>query len=163
MKTVGLVILLAFLVPGMALAQSSLADVQRSHIDANIPTAANFPKFLKRDLLGYLQIHGFPEATSVSFSLLRDGPTQSGVAYPKFYLWVDVFQGKRLLTQGAARVAAIERTYFQVTDFLPGSVVRASPDQVSSAFPAPLVASIVSRAKASPLLRHPSRGSTSTP
>jgi hypothetical protein len=147
MKALGLTILLTFMAPTVAFAQSSLADVQKSHIDANVPTVGNFPRFLKRDLLNYLHTHGFPQATSVSFSLLRDGPTQSGVAYPKFYLWTQAFHGDHLLTQGAARVAAIAQSHFEVTSFLTSAAVRASPDQVSLVFPAPLVASIVFRAK----------------
>lgn len=149
MKALYFTTVLAFMAPVPASAQSSLAGVQQSHIDANVPTAANFQIFVNRDLLSYFQAHGFAQATSVSFSLLRDGPTQSGVSYPKFYLWAEVFHGKHLLTGGAARVVAIAQSRFEVTDFLTSAVVRASPDQVSSVFPAPLLDAIVTRAMTS--------------
>ena len=35
---------------------------------------------------------------------------EHGISLPTFYLWIQVFQGKRLLTQGAARIAAIEQS-----------------------------------------------------
>jgi hypothetical protein len=147
MKAVALTIWLTALAPASALAQSSFAELQLSHIHANVPASTNFSSFLKRDLLSYFHNQGLVAATSVSFTLLRDGPTQSGVAYPKFYVWVLVLNGKKVLTQGAARVAAIEQSHFEVTDFLSSSKVRALPEEVSSVFPAPLVSSIVSRAE----------------
>jgi len=50
--------------------------------------------------------------------MLRDGPTQSGVSYPKFYLWVRVAGGKSVDDRGAVRVVAVKRKRFDVTDFM---------------------------------------------
>ncbi len=150
MKTLALIILLSGFVPESIFAQTSLTDIQQSHIEANVPASAHFTAFLERDLLDYFQKQGFPAATSVSFTLLRNGPTQTGISYPKFYLWVDVHEDKKVVTQGAICVAAVEQSYFRVTRFLPSSKIRVSPEAVSSIFPAPLVSTIVSRAKAVP-------------
>lgn len=70
--------------------------------------------------------------------MLRDGPTQAGVAYPKFYVWVRVFEGASVVDQGAVRLAAIEKREFQVTDFLSERTIRADPKVIYRVFPAPV-------------------------
>jgi hypothetical protein len=113
---------------------SVLAEVQRSHIDANVPAAAEFTSLLQRDLEAYFN-STHQRDIRVEHELLRDGPTQSGVAYPKFYAWVRVLQAGTVVKQGAARLAAIERTRFDVTSFVPDSAIRADPKALSSVFP----------------------------
>jgi hypothetical protein len=61
--------------------------VAQSHIDANVPSAEQFHSLLKRDLQAFFSNrHG--SSVTVSYELLRDGPTQTGIAYPKYYAWV---------------------------------------------------------------------------
>jgi len=124
-------------------AQSSPADVQASHIEANVPARESFEAFLRRDLLAYFHA---PGTGSLEYKLLRDGPTQSGVAYPKYYLWVTVRSGSSLLNEGAVRVAAIGRKRFEVTNFLSRGTIRATPSEVGVVFPAALVPSVLSLA-----------------
>jgi hypothetical protein len=126
-----------------ALAQPS---VQLSHIEGNVPAPEDFAPFLQRDILSFAKTHGAPTATRVEYKLLRDAPTQSGVAYPKFYAWVQVFGDRALLSEGAVRVAAIERTRFDVTDFVRAQEIRTNPGAVQSVFPRLLVAGILERA-----------------
>src|SRR6266550_2261815 len=66
---------------------AQIPGVAESHIAANVPSTNDFRPFLIRDLTAYLKpTHG--DKLTVDYELLRDGPTQSGVAYPKFYLWL---------------------------------------------------------------------------
>lgn len=125
---------------------SAQPELQRSHIEANVPPADAADAYFRRDLLQFFQAAGYPEATGVQAEALRLGPTQSGVAYPKFYFWVSLTaQGKPLIT-GAVRVAAIERQRFEITDFVSAADVRAKPDRLARVFPAALIDSIVGRA-----------------
>ena len=60
-------------------AEAILRDVQRSHIEGNVPPPGDFDRLLARDLAAYFALPGQPEPR-VEYELLRDGPTQSGVS-----------------------------------------------------------------------------------
>ena len=131
------------LFPGLAASQTPL---QQSHIEANVPSQQNFGPLLQRDLLAYFKSTGDASALSVEYQLLRNEPTQSGAAYPKFYAWVKVNSGGQLLLEGAVRVAAIEKKKFEVTNFLTRKRIQGAPREVSAVFPSPLVPTIISLA-----------------
>lgn len=122
------------------------SDLQQSHIEANVPRPESFEKLLARDLLAYFRASDSPTATGVTFKLLRNGPTQSGVSYPKYYLWAEVFSGSELLQKGAVRVEAVERTHFEVTDFMSKAQILSAPEDVERVFPAVLTPGILSLA-----------------
>ena len=121
-------------------------ELPRSHTEANVPPPESFDGFLKRDLLAYFKASGTPGATIVTYKPLRNGPTQSGVSYPKYYLWVKVLTGSKLSQEGAVRVAAIERTHFDVTNFMSKTQIQSVPAQVGNVFPAALVPRVLSLA-----------------
>lgn len=130
-----------------------IAEVQAGHIAANVPEQANFSRFMERDLTSYFAAVGIRNP-SVRFELLRQGPTQSGIAYPKYFLWVWVWSGARPAVSGAIRVAAVQRERFEVTDFLPRETISGRPDQIGSVFPVPLVEPIRTRAAAGAFPAH---------
>src|SRR5262245_45911342 len=105
-------VLLLFILgaPIGALAQDSIQDLQLSHIQGNVPEREVFNSLLTRDLSAYFGISA-TGTDNLKWVLLRDGPTQSGVSYPKFYVWAIVDRSKTL-TQGAVRVEAIDKTRF---------------------------------------------------
>ena len=123
MKSLAAVVVLSTISLAAVCQHIPQADVQLSHIEANVPEEKLFAAFLKRDLVSYFQSAGFPAARSARFELLRDAPTQSGVAYPKYYAWAQAYEGPQLVAEGAVRVAAIARTHFEVTDFIPRSAL----------------------------------------
>ena len=126
-------------------AERMIAEPQASHIEANVPDESRFSRLLERDLNAYFETKGVRNPGS-RFELLRQGPTQSGVAYPKFYLWVRVSSGPNHVAAGAVRVAAVQGEGFEVTDFLTAEEIREAPNRVGSIFPAPLVGAIYERA-----------------
>ncbi len=128
-----------------AFAQS---EFQRSHIEANVPQSEDFERLLQRDLRAFFNQSAGSPVTSIEVQPLRTGPTQSGVSYPKFYLWVRVVAGSSVQQEGAVRVAAIQRARFEVTDFLSVASIRAKPNEVGAVFPAALVPAIQERAAA---------------
>ena len=141
-----------------ALLGSSLAhagwddDVRRAHIEAHLPPEEVFESYLRRDIVARFKSMPDPGVTRAEFAFLRQGATQSGVAYPKWYLWTKVYAGNALRYEGALRVAAVERTHFQVTDFVPKADIRAGKVALQKIFPALLVPAIMdlARAPASP-------------
>ncbi|MBT9586710.1 hypothetical protein IV102_25430 [bacterium] len=127
-----------------AAAPSQPADpVQKSHIDGNLPGPNRFEAYLTRDLQKYFQERtGHP--VRVTHIYLRNGPTQSGVAYPKFYLWVTVAVANKRLEEGAARIAAIDQKYFEVTHFVGLQQIKANPNALYDTFPASVAQKILS-------------------
>lgn len=109
----------------------------QSHIEENAPAKSEFEKILKRDLESYFK-RATRKAVTVQHEFLRDGPTQSGVSYPKYYLWVKIYDRKRLIDEGAVRAAAMEQKQFEITDYLSRNAMRNGPEQIDTVFPQPV-------------------------
>ncbi len=124
----------------------TMQDLRLAHIAANVPVGDDFEAFLVRDLTAYFAEHFLP-ASVVTYELLRDGPTQSGVAYPKYYVWAKATASDGTVLEGAARVAAIERTRFEVTDFVSRQQIVSQPDSLDQVVPAALFELTVERAR----------------
>jgi len=146
-KFATITVVLALGLAARAHGQQDISDVARSHIEGNVPSDTDFDTTLRRDLTDYFR-RSTQRSVKVEYELLRKGPTQSGVAYPKFYVWVKVVVQSKPTEQGAVRVAAIEKVRFEVTDFLSKAEIVRDPSAVSRVFPAALVPSIVERAGA---------------
>jgi hypothetical protein len=125
--------------------EQTLRDAEASHIAGNVVSPARFDRALQRDLRAYFRRRGIANAV-VRYALLRQGPTQTGIAYPKYYLWAWVWSGPNPAQSGAVRVAAVERQSFEVTDFVDRQAVLSNPDRRQSIFPAALVEAIRMRA-----------------
>src|SRR5205085_2879741 len=100
-------------------------DIQGSHIRANVPDSSDFKSFMVRDLTAHFS--GLYGPCIVEYELLRDEPTQVGVAYPKYYAWVTIASGNGVKREGAARIAAVEKERFDVTNFVESGEIRADP------------------------------------
>jgi hypothetical protein len=112
-------------------------DVARSHVEENEPAPAQFDRLLKRDLTAYFnKVKG--GKVTVYYKFLRIGATQSGVSYPKYYVWVGLYRQKKAMESGAVRAAAIDREYFQITDYLSAAQIRRQPGLIDSVFPQPV-------------------------
>jgi hypothetical protein len=144
MRSAGCLLLLA----GLCITESACdSPVAQSHIDANVPDSTSFDAFMERDLTVYfektLETSG---KIHVDYQLLRKGSTQTGISYPKFYVWAKIFSGSRILTEGAVSVAAVDGTQFTVTDFLGKDQIAAEPEKINTIFPAALNAKILALA-----------------
>ncbi|HIA51808.1 MAG TPA: hypothetical protein EYN91_06920 [Candidatus Melainabacteria bacterium] len=118
----------------------------QGHVEANVPESQNFDSYLKRDLNEYFA-SGNGVKVSVEYELLRKPATQVGVAYPKFYAWVKVFENETLKRQGAVRVAAIDKEQFEITNFVTAETIRRDPKVIETVFPAVLCPKIIELAK----------------
>jgi hypothetical protein len=125
------------------------SPVAQSHIDANVPDATSFDTLMERDLSAYfektLETSG---RIHVDYQLLRKGPTQTGISYPKFYVWAKILDGSRILAEGAVRVEAVDGTQFTVTHFLGKDQIAADPEKIATVFPSALKAEILALAAA---------------
>jgi hypothetical protein len=100
---------------------------------------------LIRDLNSYFQVV-LNKIVHTEYELLRDEPTIAGIAYPKYYAWVKVFDGDKLIEEGAVRLAAIEKKQFEITDFLNKTDIKEAPPNVARTFPKALIQTITERA-----------------
>ena len=116
-------------------------DIGQSHISGNVPEQSQFNALLTQDLLAHFQSSD-PQLTRVEFKLLRDAPTQSGVALPKYYAWVKAFAGTVLRQEGAVRVAAVDKTHFDVTHFFSKAQLL-QDEQAKKVFPPALIPDIM--------------------
>jgi hypothetical protein len=92
-----------------------------------------FDSLLKRDLEKYFSTKS--KQVVVKWEFLREGPTQIGVAYPKYYLWTKVYTDDKLFKEGAVRVAAIDRTRFDITDFVSIKEINSHSQDIYTIFP----------------------------
>ncbi|MEW6710009.1 MAG: hypothetical protein AB1403_09335 [Candidatus Riflebacteria bacterium] len=121
-------------------------SVAESHIEANVAEQPAFEKILTRDLEAYFS-EIFEAPVKVEYEMLRNEPTQSGVALPKFYLWVTLRTDEKAFSSGAVRVAAVERQFFEITHFLSLEEIRAHPETIRRVFPGPICDKILGRAR----------------
>jgi|SRR4051812_32821987 hypothetical protein len=128
-------------------AQTMVEDIAPSHIEGNVPATQDFERLLIRDLTAFFAART-GKVVRIEYRLLRDGPTQTGIAFPKYYAWVKVFDGNALIDDGAVRLAAIERKRFEITDFVSSDTARANRSAVEAVFPPPLVPGILASAGA---------------
>jgi hypothetical protein len=133
--------------PSTADMERMMAELQASHISANAPPDASFMALLQRDVRAYFVANLLP-SKSVEIELLRKGATQSGVSYPKYYIWIRAVDDARRHVAGAMRVAAIDRVRFDVTDFTPAASIRSDPTPLGSIYPAVLIPAIRQHATA---------------
>lgn len=123
-----------------------MQTLQRAHIEANVPDNKDFDKFLTRDLESFFS-EKFNKTINIKYEMLRNGLTQTGVAYPKYYLWVKVFNKSFLIIEGAARVAAVEKTHFDILHFLSKGEINKNTQNITDIFPQSLLEIIILKAK----------------
>lgn len=145
MKTPSTIALISLVLCLGCSGQSAGTRIAESHIDANVPKTQEFDAYMKRDLASYLCKS--VDNCRVEYQLLREGPTQTGISYPKFYVWAVCSQQDKVLTEGAARVAAIDKRGFTVTNFVTRKEIQESPRRIQELFPAALVPNILKRAQ----------------
>jgi len=95
----------------------------------------------------------FGHAGRIEFNLLRNAPTQSGIAWPKYYAWVRILGDDPLQPprEGAARLADLDGGTVEVTHFIAAQQIRAEGTAtVDRIFPAALVPDILALASPAP-------------
>jgi hypothetical protein len=129
--------LLAFCNYLLAVAEP-MEEIQKSYIDSNLPnTFEEFNQILERDLIKYFS-GSLKQKVTVQYELLRKQPTQSGVAYPKFYAWVKISSSKKEIVSGAVRVAVIDKTRVKVINFVSKKQITNNPKYIETIFPSSL-------------------------
>lgn len=115
--------------------EDPLTELRQSEISANVPEKKDFDSILKRDLTKYVT-DPRDIGITVAIELLRDQPTQAGVAFPKFYCWIEKRDAKGvIMEEAAARIAAVNKTHFDVIQYFDRNRLSAEPDLIVGVFP----------------------------
>lgn len=120
-------------------------EIRQSHIDGNLPSKEVFQEYLIRDIQKHFKL-SVTNDFGLEIQFLRDGPTQTGLSFPKFYLWVSVKYANGRVQEGAMRIAAVNKTHFDITDFTPRREIVENPNVIEDVFPEALVSKIRSKA-----------------
>lgn len=76
---------------------------------------------------------------SVQFEFLREEATQTGNAYPKYYLWVIIFDNAQLIDEGAIRLALLDQNKFEITHYITKSQIKEDPTSLEMIYPKEVV------------------------
>jgi hypothetical protein len=127
--------LLAMLLVGTVpfVASAGLVAISVGNVVGNVPDSEDFDRLLTRDLDSYFSDQ-CGMAVTVTYDLLRDVPSQAGTAYPKYYAWVQVFDGSQKIQSGVVRVGAMEKSAFYVTHYFSVDDIRCDPASVQHVF-----------------------------
>ncbi|MGE4537150.1 MAG: hypothetical protein AB7D37_08725 [Desulfovibrio sp.] len=121
-----------------------LTSIGLEHTEAYSPDAAHFEDFLARDTQAYFsKRQGRP--VTVRYEYLRQGPTQSGIGFPRYYIWVQIFADGREINAGAVKVAGVGKDRFEITDFLSRGMILDVPGRLDAVFPKAVCETIKSR------------------
>lgn len=122
----------------------SSGTISNSHLVANVPKQENFDEYLQRDLDIY-----FTElkdtSVQVEYKLLRNEPTQVGLAFPKYYAWVDIQTEDGYSESGAAYIAAISGEYFQIISYMDAEEITQDTDALYKMYPEDICNQIIER------------------
>lgn len=139
---IGLIIFISLFILLKVSIYFAFKDINESHVEGNIPNVEVFDTYLYRDISKYFEEKGFSNF-QIKYEFLRDKPTQSGLAYPKYYLWVFIYSvDNTLIDQGALRLAAIDKQYFQVTDFISIDEIKNDQSILDPIFPVDIIKKI---------------------
>lgn len=118
-------------------------NINKSHINDEVPKKDVFEEYLIRDIKDYFTEKYNPKI-NIKYKLLRDYPTQSGVSFPKYYLWVTVSSDSwKIIDQGALRVSAQEKKYFVITDYFSLEQIQSDPVKLKKIFPSLVIEKIL--------------------
>lgn len=125
--------------------QNILFKIQQSHVDANIPDKNNFDNLLNQNLEEYFS--SLYEHVTIKWEFLREGATQSGVANPKYYLWVYINKDNKLVDEGAVRVAASNKKSFDILEYATINQIENKSIDIYTIFPKAVCIKIESKLK----------------
>jgi hypothetical protein len=107
--------------------------------------AEHFHEYLIRDLRSYFKLEA-GSTKAVGYELLRDHVEQCGLGWPHYFLWVYVYEGNQVITEGFAEVNAMNTTEFGMEKFISKEQIKKTPKVPPEYLSASLWSDIVARA-----------------
>lgn len=143
LQTAQTAILLCFL----ALSLAGCGADPNGHVSENDVVDVHFHEYLVRDLRTYFKL---PASSSKSvgqeFIKGHEGLYQTGTGYPHYFLWVYVYDGNKIVSEGFAKVDAVDKNKFRVATFISRAQIKKDPKVIEETYGASLGADIINRA-----------------
>jgi len=117
------------------------------HVSENEMPDAHFHEYLVRDLRTYFKLPA--ESTkSVGHEFIKGHEElyQTGKGYPHYFLWVYVYDGNKIVSEGFAKVDAIGNSKFRVATYISKAQIKKDPRAIEEAYGSSLGADIINRA-----------------
>lgn len=108
---------------------------------------AHFHEYLVRDLRTYFKLPA-SSSKSVGHEFIKghEGVYQTDRGYPHHFLWVYVYDGNKIVSEGFAKVDAIDKNKFRVATFISRAQIKKDPKAIEETYGASLGADIINRA-----------------
>jgi hypothetical protein len=135
-----------FLILSSTFLWSQWCSAQEVEVQNDSAVLQNISSSFERDLTKYF-FGETPAGAKVDYELLRQGPTQVGVAYPEYYIWIKASKNKNIITEGSARLQQTDRAQFLITDYINLQTIRENPSALEKVFPKALIQNILTRAE----------------
>jgi len=114
---------------------------QNESVHEGIPDEKTFEPLLIRVLSSYFEDDRFKNL-QFRYMLLADHPFQSGIAFPKYYLWIEKYDGSRFIGQGVMEIAAIDQTRLGVIEFTSKKDLETDREWIKQHYPPEVCQSI---------------------
>jgi hypothetical protein len=122
------------------------SDPSGSAIENVVPDA-HFHEFLVRDLRTYFNLPAAsPKSVGHEFIKGHDEVYQTGNSRPHYYLWIFVYNGNKIESEGFAQVDVMDKSRFTVNTFITKEQIKKDPKAIEEAYGASLGADIIDRA-----------------
>jgi hypothetical protein len=117
------------------------------HVSENEVPDAHFLEYLVRDLRTYFKLPA-QSSKSVGHEFIKghEERYQTGTGYPHYFLWVYVYDGNKIVSEGFAKVDAIDNSKFRVATFISKAQIKKDPRAKEEAYGSSLGADIIDRA-----------------
>lgn len=117
------------------------------HVSENEVPDAHFHEYLVRDLRTYFKLPA-QSSKSVGHEFIKghEERYQTGTGYPHYFLWVYVYDGNKIVSEGFAKVDAIDNSKFRVATFISKAQIKKDPRAKEEAYGSSLGADIIDRA-----------------
>ncbi|CAN5320719.1 hypothetical protein BH11CYA1_BH11CYA1_44890 [soil metagenome] len=116
-------------------------------LSANIVPSEHFNEFLVRDLRSYFNLPArSPKSVGQEFIKGNEDAVKSSNGLPRYYLWVFVYEGNKVVSEGFAEVDSVSKTRFTVRTFISKDAIKKDPRAIEEAYGTSLGADIIDRA-----------------
>ena len=137
----------AIVLCSLVIALAGCGSDPNGHVSENEVVDTHFHEYLVRDLRTYFKLPA-SSSKSVGHEFIKghEGVYQTGRGYPHYFLWVYVYDGNKIVSEGFAKVDAVDKNKFRVATFISRAQIKKDPRAIEETYGASLGADIINRA-----------------
>jgi hypothetical protein len=125
----------------------AIRSSQNENVLEGVPDNKTFGPLLIHVLTSCFEDDRFKDL-QFKYTFLADHPFQSGIAFPKYYLWVEKYDGSHPIGRGVIEVAAIDQTRLGVVEFVSKKDLATDLEWIKRHYPPEVCKSILQKIEA---------------